>query len=199
MPRKRPNMGGGGIDIDLVGDKALKAVIDDLVPASRNRVVRRPMQKAMRLISKDAKRRVPVRTRALKQAIITKLSQGKKRYGSGKYRGAGTVAMVGVGHNLEKKGKIPNLYSQRVHWGHKYRSQAAATRRSKGRDYPKWQRADIPKRAVGGPNGLSTPFLLDAVDAQGRAAIELVRRELPAALAKEVAKLRAKHAAKEKL
>jgi len=169
--------------IEMVGSKELKRALDELKQGSRNRVMRNPLKAGLTVIRKEAKRRVPKQSGALKDAIHSKVVTAKRKTTAG-----GLVGMVGVLHNAEKRGKIPNYYAQRIEYGHDYRTPNPKA----NRQYRKWLRAAKALHS-GTSSGAAQPFISTARDAKKAEAYAKIRSKVPKSLDTEVARLARKH------
>ena len=169
-----------GVTLDLIGDKAVRDTLKNLKDSVQRSVLRQSMRAAMSPINKDAKNRAPKRSGALKAAIAIKVHVHK--------RTGNVTGMVGVIHNAERKGKIPNLYAQRVEHGWDYRSPSS---RGGNRTYPKMA-ADAKRVEVGGASGGARPFLRPALHSKKQEALAILTAKARSVLLREAAKAAAK-------
>lgn len=88
----------------LHGDKRLLRKLNHLKGAAARRVMRGALNKASTPILKDARKKAPVDTKALRKSL------GRK---SKTYRNGNVVVLVGprTGHRDEKTGRVPTRYA----------------------------------------------------------------------------------------
>lgn len=187
----------------LIGDKQIEEIMTKLTNGSQNRIWRGPIRKGMSVINKEAKRRVPVLTGALKASIAVKVTTGRRRFVQGTRTGKtrAVVGMVGVRHNFESRGKIPNYYAHRVEKGWSYRSPSKGGkkntryRQSPGAstidDKERKRRKRIRRTGASG-SGAGQWFLSGAMRAARMRALSVIKGDMKRSLVKELRKLRAR-------
>ena len=171
-----------GVSLNMIDDKGVVFAMKTLRASVRRGVFRQSVRSALSPINKEAKRLVPKDSGALKSAIAIKVKTYAKT--------GAVVGMVGVIHNKESKGKIPNYYAQRIEYGHDYRSPDA---RKGKRTYRQYVAPDDAKKIeIGTSSGAAQPFLRPAIQNKRGEALSILSTKAKQVLLREVAKAEAK-------
>ena len=185
MPAVKP------VTFKVEGMREVLAALEELPKRVRKNVVRRSLYAGATIVRDEARRRVPVRTGALKKTIIARTNKPKKSYPDLFF---GEVAIQSQAFNFGKKGRARKVKKDPMRTRKYYRGEIYPRNYAHLVEFGTAPHA-TGRGGMGGrmhPGARPKPFMRPAYESKKHEAVEVIRKSALENIDKEVAKLAAK-------